>query len=464
MELKLYNTLSRKKEIFKSLKNKTVGLYTCGPTVYWFAHVGNLRTYVFEDILKKVLESNSYKVKHVMNITDVGHLTSDADTGEDKMEKGAKREGKSAWEIADFYTKAFQKDLELLNIRQPDVWIKATDTIKEQIDLIKTLEKKGFTYKLNDGIYFDTSKIKDYGKLSGKKKKDLKAGARVEMVEGKKNITDFALWKLTPSGVSRQMEWDSPWGRGFPGWHTECVVMSSKFLKAPFDIHCGGIDHIPIHHSNEIAQAQAVFGNNLANYWLHNEFLTFEGGKMAKSLGNIVRLSDLVEKGVNPLAFRYFCLNGHYRAKMDFTTEGINAAANALENLYNAVSEIKNNPGKKKNGNKKIKEYEKQFKEFINDDMNTPKALALMWKMVKDKTLQNIEKYNLLLKFDKVFGLDLDKIKNEEIPAEIKKLAIEREKSRKEKNWKAADEIRGKIKQLGYEIEDTAEGPRVKRG
>ena len=240
--LKLYNTLSRKKQEFKPIKNKSVGLYTCGPTVYWFAHVGNLRTYIFEDILKRVLEYNGYKINHVMNITDVGHLTSDADTGEDKMEKGAKREGKTAWEIAEFYANAFKNDLKLLNIKEPDVWVKATDTINEQVDLIKVLEEKGFTYKVSDGIYFDTSKIKDYGKLAGQKKKKLKAGARVEMVKGKKNITDFALWKFSDSASRRQMEWDSPWGRGFPGWHTECVAMSSKYLGNLFDIHCGAFN------------------------------------------------------------------------------------------------------------------------------------------------------------------------------------------------------------------------------
>jgi cysteinyl-tRNA synthetase len=463
MVLKLYNTLSRKKEEFKPIKDKTVGLYTCGPTVYWFAHVGNLRTYIFEDILKRTLEYDGYIIKHVMNITDVGHLTSDADTGEDKMEKGAKREGKTAWEIAEFYTKAFQKDLEILNIKPPTVWIKATDTIAEQIDLIKTLEERGFTYNLPDGIYFNTSKIKDYGKLASQKKRELKAGARIEVVEGKKNITDFALWKLTPQGVLRQMEWDSPWGKGFPGWHTECVVMSSKFLGTPFDIHCGGIDHIPIHHPNEMAQAEAAFGNDLANYWLHNEFLTFEGGKMAKSLGNIVLLDNLAEKGVNPLAYRYFCLNGHYRAKLDFSIKAIESAQNALDNLYENISDIKSKQEKGKNNPKNIKSYQERFSEAINDDLNTPKALALTWQLIKDKKITNQEKYKSLLDFDKIFGLNLGKIESENIPPEIIALAKERENYRQTKDWQKSDQVRDKIKSLGYEVKDTSSGPKLKK-
>jgi cysteinyl-tRNA synthetase len=313
--IKLYNTLNRKKETLKPIKKGKVGLYTCGPTVYWFAHIGNLRTFLFEDVLKRVLEYNGYKVRHIMNITDVGHLTSDADVGEDKMEKGAKREKKTVWQVAEFYTKAFKKDLKRLNILPPDHWIKATQTIKDQIVLIKTLEEKGFTYKTSDGIYFDTSKLKTYGRLTGRKKKKIKAGARIKMVEGKKNPTDFALWKFSLKGQKRQMEWSSPWGIGFPGWHTECVVMSIKKLGIPFDVHCGGIDHVSIHHPNEIAQAEVAYGKIFANHWLHGEFLTLKEGKMAKSEGNIITLEDLIKKGFNPLAYRYLSFNAHYRSK-----------------------------------------------------------------------------------------------------------------------------------------------------
>jgi cysteinyl-tRNA synthetase len=457
--LKLFNTLTRKKEVFKPLKGKEVGLYTCGPTVYWFAHIGNLRTFIFEDILKRVLEYNGFKVKHVMNITDVGHLTSDADNGEDKMEKGAKREGKTAWEIAEFYTNVFKEDLKNLNIKEPTIWTKATDYIKEQIELIEILEKRGFTYKISDGIYFDSSKIKDYGKLAGKKPKKIKAGARVKMVSGKRNPTDFALWKFTPPGVKRQMEWDSPWGKGFPGWHTECVVMSAKHLGMPFDIHTGGIDHISIHHTNEIAQAEAAFCQNLANFWLHGEFLVSKEGKMSKSKENITILKDLIEKEINPTAYRYLCLTAHYRSKLFFSFSALKSAQNALDNLYQKVREISE---EKKEESKISKDYGEKFINLINDDLDTPKAVALMWNVLKSKKISDKEKYNILLDFDKVFGLKIEEIKKQEIPEEIQKLAKEREKMRKEGKWQESDEIRNKIKSMGYQIEDTQKGTKIK--
>lgn len=453
--IKLYNTLTRKKERFKPIKKKNVGLYTCGPTVYWYAHIGNLRTYIFEDILKKTLKYNKYKVKHVMNITDVGHLTSDSDTGEDKMEKGAKREKKTAEEIADFYTKAFKEDIKKLNIERADILPKATETIKDQINLIKELEKKGYTYKIEDGVYFDTSKIKDYGKLTGSKKRKLKEGARVAKVKGKRNPRDFALWKLTPKGAKRQMEWDSPWGKGFPGWHTECVAMSLKHLGIPFDIHCGGIDHIPIHHTNEIAQAEALYKKNLANYWLHGEFLTLKEERMGKSEGNIITLNNLTEKGFDPLAYRYLCLGTHYRKKLTFSWKTLKGAQNALDNLYQKFYEIK---GSSKKINKK---YQKEFNQLISDDLNIPKALALMWNLIKDKKAE--DKKGTLLEFDKIFGLNLKEIKPVKIPKEIRELVKEREKQRKDKNWKEADKTREKINKLGYTIEDTKEGSIIKK-
>lgn len=461
--LKLYNTLSRKKEVFKSLRNRKVGLYTCGPTVYWYSHIGNLRTYIFEDFIKRVLEYNGYKVKHVMNITDVGHLTSDADTGEDKIEKGAKREGKTAWQIANFYTKVFKKDLKLLNIKEPDVWLRATDTIKDQINLIKILEKKGFIYKISDGIYFDTSKLKTYGRLWPKKMK-MKAGARVRMVPGKKNPTDFALWKFTQPNVKRQMEWNSPWGRGFPGWHTECVVMSQKTLGIPFDIHCGGVDHILIHHTNEIAQSEAAFGKILAHFWLHGEFLTLKKGRMGKSEGNIIILDDLMKKGLNPLAFRYLCLTTHYRSKLNFSWPAIKGAQQGLNNLYQKVIEIKSNSQQSINPNRRIiKSYQKRFFDFINDDLNIPQALALLWKLIKDREISPKDKSNLLLDFDKILGLDLKKVKKEKIPKEILGLIKQRERYRQEGQWKRADQIRKKIKQMGYWVEDTKKGTKLKK-
>lgn len=456
--LQLYNTLYRKKQIFKPLKDKKVGLYTCGPTVYWYAHIGNLRTYLFEDILRRTLEYNKYKVKHVMNITDVGHLTSDADTGEDKLEKGAKRENKTVWEIADFYTKHFQKDIKNLNIQEPSVWIKATDTIKEQIDLIKVLEKKGFTYRIKDGIYFDTSQLKTYGRLWGNKTKEIKTRARIKTTKGKKNPTDFALWKFSPKKAKRQMEWDSPWGVGFPGWHTECVVMGVKELGIPFDIHCGGIDHIQIHHTNEIAQSEAAYNKILARFWLHGEFLLLNKGKMSKSKGNIAILDDLIKKGFNPLAYRYLCLTAHYRSQLIFSQQNLQASQNALDKIYNKIIEIK---PKTKTAGKAVKLYQDKFLKFINNDLDTPKALALFWKMLNNKDLSNNEKYFLALDFDKVFGLDLNKIKKQEISKQIQELVEKRQEYRIKKQWQKADEIRKEIKKLGYNIEDTKKGAKI---
>jgi len=455
----LYNTLKRKKEIFKPLKDKKVGLYTCGPTVYWFAHIGNLRTYIFEDLLKRILIYNGYKVKHVMNITDVGHLVSDQDVGEDKILVTAKRERKSAKEVARFYEKVFKRDLKRLKILEPDVWIRATKTIKDQIELIKILEKRGFTYVIEDGVYFDTSKLKKYGRLWPQKMKIL-PGARVEMVPGKKNPTDFALWKFAKG--RKEMVWDSPWGKGFPGWHTECVVMAIKELGIPFDIHCGGVDHILIHHTNEIAQAEAAFSKILARYWLHGEFLLVEGKKMAKSLGNIYTLDDILKKGFNPLAFRYLCLGTHYRSKLNFTFESLKSAQNALENLYEKVRELKSTKNKQRATNNG-KKYKREFLEFINDDLDTPKALALMWKLIGDQKISNKEKYKNLLDFDRIFGLGLERVKRIKIPQEIKELVKIREEYRKEGEFEKADEIRKKIKEMGYWIEDTKEGPRIKK-
>ncbi len=467
--LKLYNALKRKKQDFKPLDRKEVKIYACGPTVYWYAHIGNLRTYVFEDILKRVLEYNGYKVKHVMNITDVGHLTSDADTGEDKMEEGAKRDKKNVWEIAKFYAKAFKKDLKLLNISPPDIWIKATETIRDQIEFIKILEKKNFVYKIPDGIYFDTSKSKTYGRLWGEKKRKIKPGARVEMTAGKRSPTDFALWKFTPPGVKRQMEWDSPWSRGFPGWHTECVVMGVKKLGIPFDIHCGGIDHIFIHHTNEIAQAEAAYEEILARYWLHGEFLILKKGRMGKSKGNIIILDNLVKKGINPLVYRYLCLTCHYRSKLIFSWQSLKAAENSLNIIYQKVEELKESYQKNKELSlarkdyKRTKDYQKQFREFINNDLDMPKALALTWSLLKDKQISSKIKYELLLDFDRVLGLDLNKIKRIKIPQQVKELVVKREKYRQQKKWKEADEIRMKIKQAGYLVEDTRQGQRIRK-
>ncbi len=454
--IKFYNTLGRKKEVFNPIEEKEVTLYSCGPTVYWYAHIGNLRAYIFTDILKRTLEYDEYKVKHVINITDVGHLTSNEDTGEDKLEKGAKRENKTVWEVAEYYTRAFQENLKQLNIKDPSIWTKATDYIPEQIDIIEKLEEKGFTYTIEDGVYFDTSKVKNYGRLWGSDKIDLKAGARVEMVEGKKNLTDFALWKLSPKNEKRQMEWDSPWGVGFPGWHTECIAMAAKELGVPIDIHTGGIDHIQIHHTNELVQSDVVYGKELANFWLHNEFLILKNEKMSKSKGEILRVETLIEKGINPLAYRYMCLGAHYRSELTFSWEAIKNAENSLYSLY---SKVKNLDQESEHSVETIDRYNKEFIDILNDDLDTPKTLAFLWKILKSSELSDKEKYLLALNFDKVFGLKLDQLeKDEAIPSEVMKLSEEREDYRKNKDWQKADEIRKQIEELGYRIEDSENG------
>jgi len=477
--MKLYNTLTKKLEEFKPIQPQEVGLYTCGPTVYWYAHIGNFRTYLFEDFLKRALEYTNYKVKHVMNITDVGHLTSDSDEGQDKLEKGAIREHKTVWEIAEFYTDAFLKDMQALNIKKPSVLVKATDTIAEQIKLIQILEQKGFTYIIDDGVYFDTAKLgRNYGHLWSRTIKK-KLRSRIEENKQKKNPTDFALWKFSPKNEKRQMEWDSPWGIGFPGWHTECVVMSIKNLGLPFDIHCGGIDHIPIHHTNEIAQAKAAYGKLLANYWLHGEFLVVKDAKMSKSANNILTVQELKNKGYNPLAYRYLCLTSHYRSKLNFGDEAMNFAQNSLDKLYEKTAEFKNSNETDFQTND-FENYKAKFLEYINNDLDLPMALALTWNIVKNKKLSKNVKYKLLLDFDKIFGLRLSdvgynfseleqdyiiEIKDENglplwtddlsiLPREVLDKLNQRKQEREIKNWEVADKIRKELEAMGWLVED----------
>ncbi len=442
--LRLYNTLTRKKEVFKPINKDKVGIYSCGPTVYWYQHIGNLRTYLFSDLLKRVLIYDDYKVKHVINVTDVGHLTSDADEGEDKIEKAAKKEGKTAAEIADYYLKIFKQDIHKLNIISPDIWSKATEHIKEQIELIKKLEKKGFTYKTNDGIYFDTSKVKDYGKLSGLKKEGLQAGKRISVGE-KKNNTDFALWKFSDYSEKRQQEWNSPWGIGFPGWHIECSAMSMKYLGEHFDIHTGGQDHIPIHHTNEIAQSESATGKKFVNYWMHGAFLLFEGEKISKSKGGLYTISELEKKDFPSLSFRYLCLTTIYRKPLDFSLKNLESAKNSYQRLKNIISVLKDD--------KKInKKYLAEFENCINDDLNMPQALQVLWNLIRDENASG--KIQTIKKIDGVFGLDLLKKEKILIPEKVKKLAEEREVARNAKNWKKADELREKINSSGFIIQD----------
>lgn len=465
-KLYLYNTLTRKKEEFKPIDDNKVGLYTCGPTVYNFAHLGNLRSYLFEDVLKRTLLYDGFEVRHVMNITDVGHLTGDQDMGEDKLEIGAKREGKSAWDIAEFYTKAFQEDIKKLNILEPSVWCKATDNIPEQIAMIEELERKGYTYETSDGIYFDTSKFKDYAKLSHLDLETLKEGARVEVNPEKRNPTDFALWKFSPEGVKRQMEWESPWGTGFPGWHIECSAMSLKFLGKNLDIHCGGVDHINVHHTNEIAQSEAATEKQFFNYWMHGAFLNIAGGKkMAKSAENFLTLDNaLTKKGLNSLAYRYAALQTHYRKPMEYSEEAMENAARGLEHLYNQMRQfsifnyqfsIKDvNPG-----------FKDKFLEAINDDLNMPQALAVLQEVLKSD-LGDEEKLATILDLDQVLGLKLDEaggMSLSELPENIQELVRARQKAREEKDWSESDRLRDEIEKMGYVVEDKKEGMIIRK-
>ncbi len=453
MVLKLYNTLTRKKEIFKPIKKGEVGMYVCGPTVYWYQHIGNLKAYIFADILRRNLEYNNYNVKQVINITDVGHLTSDSDEGEDKIEKAAAKEGKTAQEIAKFYFNLFHNDLKKLNIQEPAIWCKATEHINEQIELVKKLEKKGFTYKTSDGIYFDTSKFKDYGKLARLNIKGLKEGKRTGMRE-KINKTDFALWKFSEKGGKRQQEWNSPWGVGFPGWHLECSAMSMKYLGETFDIHTGGIDHIPVHHTNEIAQSESATGKKFVNYWMHENFLTFKGSKVSKSKGGLFTISDLGKEGFKPLVYRYFILTGSYRKPIDFSLEILKNSENSYSRLKNIISELSND-------GKINKDYLEEFENAMNDDLNTSKALQALWNLLRDKNAEG--KYQTIKKMDEVFGLNLLEKEKIKIPEEIKELVKEREKVRGERNWKKADELRNKINKLGFTINDKPDGYEIKK-
>lgn len=452
--MQLYNTRTRTKEPFHPLHSTQVGVYTCGPTVYDYAHIGNLRTYIFEDILMRTLKHNGYTVNHVMNITDVGHLTDDADQGEDKMEKGSRREGKTAWEIAEFYTQAFLEDVEALNILPPDTMCKATDHIQEQINQIQTLADKGFTYETDDGIYFDTSKLEDYGKLAQLSKQQLMAGARVEMGD-KKNPTDFALWKFSKPGEQRQMEWFAFGKRkGFPGWHIECSAMSMKYLGEQFDIHCGGIDHVPVHHTNEIAQAEATTGKvPWVNIWMHGEFLLINDGRMGKSEGNFITLRTLKEKGYDPLAYRYFLLQAHYRKQLNFTWDALDAAAEGFKKLRQKISNI--DPHVQANHG-----LEQDFFEAMNDDLNTPEALGILSKALKEKTIS----LQTIIDFDKILGLDLHKIPEEqpvEIPADVQELLQMRAESRDEKDWARSDALRDEIARKGFIVKDTDSGQEI---
>jgi cysteinyl-tRNA synthetase len=494
LALRLFNTLGREIQEFAPIHPPEVGMYTCGPTVYNYAHIGNLRMYLIEDTLRRVLEFLGYRVTHVMNVTDVGHLTDDADQGEDKMLEGARREGKSVWDIAEYYTRAFFEDLAKLNIEPPTVVARATDHIEDMIGLIRRIERAGYTYFAGGNLYFDISKMPGYGKLAGLDVEGLQAGARIEIDPNKRNPLDFVLW-FTRSKFERQaMIWDSPWGRGYPGWHIECSAMSMKYLGERFDIHCGGVDHIPVHHTNEIAQSEAAIaaegnaatGGKWVNYWVHGEFLVLEKEKMAKSSGQFLTLSRLIEQGYDPMDYRFFCLGAHYRSQLQFSYEALDAARNGRSNLVERIARLKleaasasavSPGGALRPGSASASaaapaplegragEYLQSFTRNVSDDLHTPRALADLWGLLKEESLPPADRLAVLLEMDRVLGLGLAGIEPEDrrLDEEVRRLIEEREQARRRKDFRRADEIRRNLKERGILLEDTPAGTHWRR-
>jgi cysteinyl-tRNA synthetase len=461
--IKLFNTASKSLEEFVPIKAGEAHIYSCGPTVYNFVHIGNLRAFVFSDVLRRVLMQNGYDVTHVMNITDVGHLTDDGDDGEDKMLVAMRREGKSAWDIAKFYTDSFYKHTDLLNILPKDHMPKATDYIAEQIELVKELEAKGFTYTTSDGVYFDTERYTDYGTMANLDLEGLRGGERIDLGE-KKSKTDFALWKFSPADQKRDMEWESPWGKGFPGWHVECSAMSKALLGNHFDIHTGGIDHIPVHHTNEIAQSECANGEKYVNYWLHNEFLVLgEGAKISKSVGNFITLDTVIEQGIDPLAVRYFFLTAHYRKQLQFTWDALKDAQNALYRLWGKVARLDQAEGEGT--------APEAMLEALRNDMNTPQALATLWQILDDKKAPLADKWAAIKAADAAFGISLledhsaliKPISLADLPADIQQKIEDRNIARAERNWAVADQLRDEFLAAGYQVQDQRDGMHLTR-
>jgi cysteinyl-tRNA synthetase len=459
LSMRIFNTLSRSVEEFKPLEPPRVGLYTCGPTVYNFQHVGNYRTYVFEDTLKRTLKLCGYQVRHVMNITDVGHLVSQGDEGEDKMEVGASREGKTAWEIAKIYTDAFLADCQDLDIVPPDVCCKATDHIPEQIALVQRLEAKGLIYRTSDGLYYDTAKFPGYSRLAGESHiAGIREGSRVGVNEEKRRATDFAVWKFSPQGQKRQMEWDSPWGKGFPGWHIECSAMAMKYLGESFDIHCGGIDHVPIHHTNEIAQAEGATGQPFVRYWMHGEFLLMNAAKMAKSAGGFVTVADLKARGFDPLDYRYHCYTAHYRKQLDFTWELMESAKTSRRRLREAALLVKDEPLKPA-----CADHQKAFRAAIEDDLNMPGAVAAAWDCLHSE-VPGGAKRAFLEEADSVLALGLFRAEAQAaLLPEDQDRFDRRAKARADKDFKLSDVLRRELEERGILVEDTKQGQRWRR-
>ncbi len=453
--MKIYNTLTREKEEFKPIDSDIVKMYSCGPTVYNFAHIGNLRAYLFMDTLRRVLKYNGYKLKHVMNITDVGHMTSDQDEGEDKMMKAARRENKDPYEIADFYMKKFLEDIDKLNIDRPEIIARATEHIDVMEEYVKKIIENGYTYSTENTVYFDTSKLDKYGVLSNRKIEDQKAGARVEFDSKKKNISDFALWIKAPK--EHIMRWNSFFGECYPGWHLECSAMSYKYLGDHFDIHTGGIDHIPVHHENEIAQSKGFSGKQPVNYWMHCNFLLVNGEKMSKSLNNLYTIDDLAKMGYEPLVYKMFNFTSNYRSQINFTIEAMDSAKIALSRLREGY--LKHSEGTEKVSEDVIKDYENRFLEAINDDLNLPMAMSVVWDVVKNP-VKSKDFQKLILKFDEVLGLGLINYKPDEVklPEDVQELIKLRNEARRNKNWAESDRLRDELIKKGYTVKDTKEG------
>ncbi len=465
MQIRFYNTMTRKLEDFVPLTPNHAGMYTCGPTVYWDQHLGNMRAFVNNDIIKRMLMANGYTVNHVMNITDVGHLTSDEDTGDDKMEKGAARENMSVWDVAKKYMERCLNDMDLLNIIRPTHTPRATDHIAEQIELIQKLEKLGLTYEIpGDGIYYDTSKFADYGALGGQKLEDLRGGARID-VDGKRNITDFALWKFSPTDKKRQMEWDSPWGVGFPGWHLECSAMSMKYLGDHFEIHTGGQEHIKVHHTNEIAQAEPVVGKPWVKYWVHYAWLLLKDGKMAKSSGSFFTVPKLIDQGYDPMAFRYLLLLGHYRQPMEFSFEALDAAATGYKNLVRKIADLMSADDKSPMNQELYNQWHDKILAPVSDNLKTSEALVVVQDLLKDKTVNAATKLALVDFIDELLGLQfadrakkLRDLESEVAPNEIQELAQKRADAKKSRDFATADALRGQIDAAGWTVMDTPDG------
>ncbi len=459
MDIYFYNTLTRKKELFKPIDEKEVRIYSCGPTVYKDATIGNMRTNIFQDVLRRVLKYNGYNIKHAMNITDVGHLVSDGDEGEDKMIKSAIEEKKSPMEIAEYYTDLFFKDLEALNIEKPEIICKATDHIKEMIEYVKKLVENGYAYETSTAIYFDVSKLDKYPVLSNLNVENQKAGARVDVDKEKRNPYDFALWIKAPE--NHLMKWDSPWGPSYPGWHIECSSMGQKYLGEQFDIHTGGIDLIPTHHENEIAQSKGKCGKIPAKFWMHGEYLLINGGKMSKSLGNVYLIKDIIEKGYDPLVYKLFSYSSHYRNKLNFTWEAMDATAKSLERLRSGYQAHLQGTDYVKD--EVINEFENNFRQAINDDLNMPLAIGVVWDVVRQEK-KSPKFAKLLEKFDTVLGIKIDQKESikKQLPQEVLSLIEQRKQAREQKDWAKSDELRNLIESMGYKVKDTKDGMEVK--